>query len=402
MFKGRIWPIIAALVVLVLIFLVCRATPLFKSTGQPTNTLPVDLQNVIPSSWTLLPNQPEICDYDADGEAEWLILFHYDTTEVQVPYQAEGTTVQAGPIGGVIYDAQVNYIPQEPGNRSPYRPALLIPYMLLPDFYPGKGQGYLGESSVTLAKYPASTKSGQCAIAELYVLGYANGSLPVRLSAFRWRGKASGYVVAHFIGNARISADLSPDNSKPLSQITTYDRLDNHRSMLCEAKRFVRETSEGELADLSFPEDPNAYTIDFCFNAPNDPYYPEGVVVALLRGNLPENTQNLPAPMGESYLMAGVTLPAELGNPSQTPVRILSVVNQGSVETLPAESKPCPQQSAATPSRVIWWCGTDQAEVLTEVVLQGQTQRVLWRLVSVANDQVNADTHWRVSAVRLQ
>jgi hypothetical protein len=400
MFKGRIWPIIAVAIGLVLIFLVCRATSLFKSAGQTTNTLPVDLQKVIPSSWTLLPNQPEICDYDGDGEAEWLILFRYDTTKVQVPYQPKGTTVQAGPIGGVIYDAQVNYVPQEPGNRSPYRPALLIPYMLLPDFYPGKGQGYLGESSVTLAQYPASTKSDQCATAELYVLGYDNGSLPARLSAFRWRGKSTGYAVAHFIGNARISADLSPDNSKPLSQITTYDRLDNHRSLLCEVKRFDRQ---GEPADLSFPEAPDAYTIDFCFDAPDDPYYPEGVVVALLRGNKPENAQNLPAPMGESYLMAGVTLPAELGNPSQTPVRILSVVNQGSVETLPAQSKPCPQQSAATPSSVIWWCGTDQAEVLTEVVLhQGQTQRVLWRLVSVANDQANADTHWRVSEVRLQ
>jgi hypothetical protein len=26
---------------------------------------------------------------------------------------------------------------------------------------------------------------------------------------------------------------------------------------------------------------------------------------------------------------------------------------------------------------------------------------VLWRLISVASDQVNADTHWRVSEVEL-
>jgi hypothetical protein len=400
MFKGRIWPFIAAAIVLVLLFLVCRATSLFKTGGSQSSTLPVDLQNVIPSSWILLPDQPEICDYDGDGESEWLILFRYDTTQVQVPYQSAGTTVQEGPIGGVIYDAQVNYVPQEPGNRSPYRPALLIPYMLLPDFFAGKGQGYLGESSVKLAQYPAAnTKNGQCATTELYVLGYAGGSLPARLSAFRWRGKATGYAVAHFVGNARIAADLSTDNSKPLSQITTFDRLDNHRSLLCEVKHFVRQ---GEAADLSFPEDPNAYTIDFCFNAPDDPYYPEGVVVAMLRGNTPENTQNMPEPMGKTYLMAGVTLPPELGNPSESPVRILSVVNQGAVETRAEQGKPCPEQSTPTQSSTIWWCGSEEAEVLTEVVLgQGQTQRVLWKLISVANDQINADTHWRISEIRL-
>jgi hypothetical protein len=203
--------------------------------------------------------------------------------------------------------------------------------------------------------------------------------------------------VTHFVGNARIAADLSTDNSKPLSQVTTYSRLDNHRSLLCEVKHFVRQ---GESADLSFPEDPNAYTIDFCFNAPNDPYYAEAVVVALLRGNTPENTQNMPAAMGESYLMAGVPLLPELGNPSETPVRILSVVNQGSVENQPEQGKLCPQQSTGTPSGDIWWCGSEQAEVVTEVVIpQGQTQRVLWKLISVANNQVNTDTHWRVSEI---
>jgi len=410
MFKGRIWPIIAIAIGLVLIFLVCRATPLFKSAGQKTDTMPVDLQNVIPSSWTPLPNQPVICDYDGDSEDEWLILFRYDTTQVEVPYQPSGTITQRGPIGGVVYDAQVNYVPQEPGNRSPYRPALLIPYMLLPDFYPGKGQGYLGESNVTLAQYPPPSKQGgKCAVDEIYVFGYSDGSLPARLSAFRWRGKATGYAVVAFAGNARLAADLSPDGSKPLGEVMTYDRLDNHRSLLCEVKRYVRQ---GELADLNFPEDPGAYTIDFCFNTPNDPYHPEGVVVALLRGKAPTDTQNMPAPMGESYLMADVTLPPALGKPSETPVRILSVVNQGAVETLPEQGRPCPQQSVATPSTTsstaqdsaasnIWWCGNEQAEVLTEVVLSGQTQRVLWKLISIANDQVNADTHWRVSEVVL-
>jgi hypothetical protein len=405
MFKGRIWPIIAVAIGLILIFLICRASPLFQQGGQET-TLPVDLQNVIPSTWAPLPDQPTICDYDRDGENEWLILFRYDTTQVGAPPQPSDAKVQRGPIGGVVYDAQVNYVPEEPDNRSPYRPALLIPYMLLPDFYPGKGQGYLGESSVTLIQYPSSGKQGeQCAVEEIYAFGYADGLIPARLSAFRWQDKSTGYVVAHFTGNARLVADVPSDGSKPLGHVTTYDRLNNHRSLLCEVKGFDRQ---GGPPNLSFVENPSAYTIDFCFDAPDDPYYPEGVVVALLRGNRPKNTQNMPAPINESFLMADATLPDELGDPSKSPVRILSVVNQGTVESLPDQGQPCPNQSLAVPSggtsstdKSIWWCGREQAEVITEVMASGQTLSVAWRLISVANDQVNADTHWRVNEVAL-
>jgi hypothetical protein len=403
MFKGRIWPIIAIAIGLILIFVVCRATPLLKQGGQET-TLPVDLQNVIPTSWAPLPDQPSICDYDKDGENEWLILFRYDTTVVQPPDQPPETQVERGPIGGVVYDAQVNYVPQEPGNRSPYRPAFLIPYMLLPDFYPGKGQGYLGESSVKLVQYPPLSKQAEgCTVEEIYVYGYSDGPIPTRLSAFRWQGKATGYRVAHFTGNARLAADLPSDGSAALGEVITYDRLDNHRSLLCERKRFVRQ---GEPLDLSFSEAASDYTIDFCFGPPNDPYYPEGVIVALLRGSVPKNAQDMPAPTNDSYLMAGVSLPAELGDPAQDPVRILSVVNQGAVETLPEGGQPCPDQKPSSPSGettpakpTIWWCGNEQAKVETEVMVGGETLNVLWKLISIASDEVNANTHWRVSEV---
>jgi hypothetical protein len=401
MFRGRIWPIIAIAIGLILIFIVCRATPLLNKSGQNT-TLPVDLQNVIPTSWAPLPEQPSICDYDKDGEDEWLILFRYDSTTVQPSDQPPGTDVQRGPIGGVIYDAQVNYVPQEPGNRSPYRPAFLIPYMLLPDFYPAKGQGYLGESSVKLVQYPAaSARAEGCTVEMVYIYGYTDGPLPTRLSAFRWQGKAAGYGVAHFSGNARVTTDLPSDGSTPLSEVVTYDRLDNQRSLLCAAKRYVRQ---GEPLDLSFAEVAGDYTIDFCFGPPPDPYYPEGVVVALLRGGAPQNAQDMPAPTNESYLMEGMQLPAELGNPVQDPVRILSVVNRGAVETSPEDVRPCPNQTPPSPSSGtpaaaanIWWCGNEQATVETEVMVNGQTLNVTWRLISLANDQVNAATHWRVS-----
>ena len=127
MFKGRIWPFIAIIIGIVLIVLLCRFTSTFRTTRTQPNALPVDLKNVIPASWVLLPNQPQICDYDGDGENEWLVMYHYNPTTVEPPYTKAGTTVGRAPIGGVIYDAQVNYVPQDPANQSPYRPALLIP-----------------------------------------------------------------------------------------------------------------------------------------------------------------------------------------------------------------------------------------------------------------------------------
>jgi hypothetical protein len=82
------------------------------------------------------------------------------------------------------------------------------------------------------------------------------------------------------------------------------------------------------------------------------------------------------------------------------------VVNQGAVETLPEDSQPCPDQaspdlSSGTPAaaQTIWWCGNEQAKVETEVIVQGETHIVAWKLISIANDQVNANTHWRVSEV---
>jgi len=56
MFKGRIWPIIAVAIGLILIFLVCRASPLLKQ-GKQSTALPVDVSSSL--SRTVLPGTPE-------------------------------------------------------------------------------------------------------------------------------------------------------------------------------------------------------------------------------------------------------------------------------------------------------------------------------------------------------
>ncbi|MCX7669985.1 MAG: hypothetical protein N2439_07930, partial [Anaerolineae bacterium] len=142
--------------------------------------------------------------------------------------------------------------------------------------------------------------------------------------------------------------------------------------------------------------------------APKDPAYPEGVVVALLRG------QNPPAgtPTGASYLTAEAqtALPANLAFLKEAkrdpyPVRILSISTPGSLGWYPPQGTRFtwtpPGTPAATPQ--IWWMGNDApAQVETEIALSdGVTRLVRWTLISFSNEKANADQHWRITRVEL-
>jgi len=398
MFKGRSGTIILGiLIILVLLAIVYVSRGQLGLFSKPDMTLPVDLAKVIPTGWDVFEKQTRLCDYDSDGEDEWLILYRYDQTQVSQPQQPAGTMVDRSPIGGVIYDAQVNRVPQEPGNQSPYRPAFLIPYKLLPDFYTGKGQGYLGESSVTPILHKPDPKAAACKTDEIAFLGYSEGPLPTRLSIFRWTNKSIGYRGVHFVGNARIEATPDPSATDLVTRVRTYDRLQNHRSILCESREFTRAEP---LTSLTFPENPNSYTIDFCFGAPKDPPYPEGVVMAMLRGSKAENTSGNTSPTGESFFTANADLPADLRNLQVT--RVLAISNQGTVAPHPDNGRQCSPAELKLPAddRNTWWCGREEAEVITEIVIDRQpdqqTYQVVWHLISIANDKTSADVHWRI------
>jgi hypothetical protein len=393
MFKGRsgCWTIIAVAAVLVLIlFLVSRCQGLQLPFGQPTG-LPVDLQEIIPTSWQVIQDQYKLCDFDNDGETEWMIVYKYDA--------AAGTGDSL--IGGVVYDAQVNRVPQAPSDRSPYRSALLIPYKLLPDIYTDKGQGYLGETSVAVSLYPAQT-GNECRGSEIIVQGYSGSGHPTRLSIFRWKDASVGYQGAHFVGNARVVAS-SPTG--PITEVTTYNRL-NDRSAVCDVQYYSRSpatTKDGLPPEVQFTRQDTAQTIDFCFGPPNDPAYPDGVVVALLRGNSPKDQENNPSPTGATYLTLNAVLPPELtgiSGANRTVYRILSFTNRGTLASQPAQGYLCnPTQVAQVTSgdQVVWWCGRETAEILTEIKLEdGSPARVLWKLISIASDELNADVHWRI------
>lgn len=413
MLKSRGFITVLVLLVLIGVIYIAfnRRTGTIDILGTEQGGLPVYIINVIPKDWKVVPGLAKECDFNADNEPEWFVVYRYDTTEVPAAGQAAAVKIERGPVGAAIFDRQNTTLSEGSGNPSPYRPTLVVPYRLLPDFYADKGQGYLGEtgasstSAVKTIFHPVKTSTGKCQADEITILGYADSVLPTRLSIFRWQGPATGFAAAHFAGNARIKADVPPDGSRLVEEVITYNRLENHRSLLCEKRSHQRNGTS-----LTFKEVPEAFTVDFCFGPPADPYYPEGVVVALLRGEKPR-ARTAPAgatPTGSnpfqptnSYLLNS-TLPTAGAVPAAgQAVQIFSVTNPGGVSTDPAGGRECTAAEVTPGAGQKWICGRESAVVETTLWLDEQMRRATWHLISVVPDQVDSDVHWRVARVDL-
>lgn len=390
----------AIVLALLLIYLILSGK--LNLSGKSKMALPVDLKAIIPTAWTPLAKEYKACDFDGDGETEWLVVYRYDKSKA----------LADGLIGAVVYDAQANRVPQESGTPSPYRPAFIVPYKLLPDIYTGKGQGYLGESGVEVSYYPAKQDEKSCQAAEIVVRGFSGDSkAATRLSIFHWKGRDVGYPGVHFVGNARV--ETGPSEAPGLiTRVTTYNRL-NDRSLLCEVRGYTLPVLDQDGGRAMQPtEDTGRYTMDFCFEAPADPAYPEGVVVALLRGESPDNTTENPSPTDNSFLTTAArnSLPPELDQLKNagptTALRILSVTTPGTIELHAGNGWLCRENIELSPTQADtrWWCGREEAHVTTEVMLDSGTnpRQIIWTLISLANESISADVHWRITSVDLR
>jgi len=147
----------AILLVLLIVYLIFG--PGRKGADDEQPPLPASVQRLVPPSWKVISDQA--CDFDADKQDEWLLIYHYDSVEVHPSGQEPDTKLVVSPIGGAIYDAELES-PAEP-DSSQYQVTAITPYRLLPDFALGKGQGYLGESAVKTLLFPPVDKDGKCA-----------------------------------------------------------------------------------------------------------------------------------------------------------------------------------------------------------------------------------------------
>ena len=413
----RIIVIILVSLAAVLILYSCLSQRL-KPTAS--TDLPLNLQTIIPSTWAVVPDQYKTCDFDGDGENEYLIIYSYDPAAVPAalsPTPVPPATPVTGRslIGGVIYDTQVNRVPQAPGTQSPYRPAFLIPYKLLPDIYGGKGQGYLGQNSVAVYPLPGAVNNAPCQAKEITIFGTSHDIVPTNLSIFRWADDPVGYIDAYFQADTRLLT-YGPNRTtlptSPVVEVYTYNSL-NQRSLLCSVQHYVRlgydlKNPPAFPQGLEFTEVPVDYTIDFCYGPPTDPAYPEGVVVALLRGQNPSTI----TPSGASYFMPpDMKVPSDLEilkSSKRVPVRTLSVSAPGSLGLSPPQGTTSiwtPPGPTPPPTPQVWWTSSITATVDTEIVLPDQPQQVRqarWTLVSMADEQAKSDTHWRIKDVELR
>ena len=264
----RRWPLGMLLVLAVLALAACNR----GQEGTPTSEL---LSSYLPQDWVAVTEGTDVQGFqkvniDGDEADEWLYFFHYD-----------GQGGNKGPIGGIIYDAQQDVDTQQPA-------AFFVPYRLLPDWREGKGQGYLGETTVSWSQARIDPDIVDRPADELVVQGLSAGSVLTRLSLFRWLDVGRGYGVSHFVGNAGLILSAGAADDSLISQVVAFNKL-NDRSRLCERVQHARQGSENR-----FTASPPG--IVFCPLAagvepgvPDQPTYPEAVVMAWLLGGRSDN-----------------------------------------------------------------------------------------------------------------
>lgn len=236
--------------------------------------LPVPLKDLIPDDWQYTldgkgrPVDIKPINVDGDPENEWIYFFHYDN----------GPNGK-GPVGGIIYDAQQDTSAYQLDPSViipfPYQPtAFLVPYRLLPDWRPGKGQGYLADTRVTWSVVDLDPLTPNAD--ELVIQGLGPGGV-TRLTLVQWRGVLDGYAVAHFIGSGGVTTSGGGENAL-LLDVTTSERL-YERSNLCKVTTYSRQGN-----GLQFTA--TAPKLQFCQGTPEQPTHPEAVVLGwILSGN---------------------------------------------------------------------------------------------------------------------
>lgn len=347
----------------------CRLSP-----SSPT--FPIDLKQIIPEDWAPLRIEEE--DWDGDEDNEWLLLYRYNTPDKQ------------GPIGGVIYDSQVDLQARHGGVRLTTRPAFLIPYPLLPNSQ--TGEGYLGLKDVEARRYDAD---GDDNADEIICLGRAYDNQVTFASLFQWLGAERGYlVVRHFVGDGGVvvTGGTEPGGGRTLytGRIDTVAvRIHSHdRSLLCRKEVYRRGREEQTFTR----DEPPA--LDFLYGAPEFPVYPEGAVLAyylaLAAGDSKRAksyviTEEEAQPFKEyTYLK---DFPYEIHSPSSHPkVTELAYSKETDIST---ESEGTSQGSFAYE-----WADVDA----TGVDDQGSWERT-WLLVNISVGQPRQSARWKLVGV---
>lgn len=261
---------------------------------QPRDTAAaLPLTDALPASWLALRDVQEV-NIDGDGATEYLLFFTYDPIGGTAPTTSlfffRNSSQPSGPIGAVIYDAQVVTGTTTTERVSPDRPTnALVPYAILPSYRRGAGQGFIAEPGQrdAVAAYPVSYRAltqaaGTTPTADTIIfLGGEN-----YLTFAWWQNRTEGYGVTQLYAPGGFETALySPfnwstwrDNPQPIQQIIGVHPL-HDRNLLCRRFRYDLDPATGGRPILYQRTD---LGLQFCAGTPVQPFYPEGVALAYL------------------------------------------------------------------------------------------------------------------------
>lgn len=343
----------------------------------PDPVFPIDLKQVIPHDWD--PLRIEEADWDGDEDLEWLLLYRYNSPN------------ERGPIGGVIYDSQVDLQAKHGGLHLPTRPAFLIPYPLLPSSQ--TGEGYLGLKDVQTRRYDAD---GDHRVDETVCLGTAYDGQVAFASLFLWQGAERGYeALGHFVGDGGV---VLTGGTEPPRGDTVYEgrvdtvvvRTQTHdRSLLCRKEVYRRPADKTAFQ----PDEPPA--LGFAFGTPNFPVYPEGAVLAyylaLAEGHSDKaegfllTEEEAQAFREHGYL---TDFPTRLHEPGSHP-RVTALAYKGETELTPEFTG-----TATTGSFAYEW-----ADVSVTGVDDQSSWAMTWLVVNVSAGQPRQSARWKLVGV---
>lgn len=256
------------------------------------------LTDALPASWVALRDVQEV-NIDGDGATEYLLFFTYDPIGATAPTTSlfffRNSNQPSGPIGAVIYDAQVVTGTTTSERVSPDRPTnAMVPYAILPSYRRDAGQGFIAEPAQreAVAAYPVSYRALNAAVgttAAADTLIFLGGE--TYLSFAWWQNRSEGYGVTQIYAPGGFETALYSsfnwatwrDNPQPIQQIIGVHPL-HDRNLLCRRFRYDLDTAAGANATGGRPirYQRRDLGLQFCAGTPVHPFYPEGVVLAYL------------------------------------------------------------------------------------------------------------------------
>lgn len=266
---------------------------------QQTDAAVLPLDDALPASWQAVGDVQAV-NIDGDAATEYLLLFTYDATAARTPATSFlfQRNAPQGPIGAVIYDTQIMTETTIESTRPDKSVDAFVPYPLLPSYRQGAGQGFIAEPTQRAAVelFPVAYRTGGGADTLILLGG------ETYLTFAWWQNRMEGYGVMQLYapGGFETTPYTAFDwaewrrDPQPIRQLIALHPL-HDRNLICRRLQYELDATSvpttimaGDSLTQTWPIrfQTTDLGLQFCYDTPDHPFYPEGVVLAyLLTGN---------------------------------------------------------------------------------------------------------------------